>query len=626
MQSLFSHLTGSFVIALLSVIAAGLLLHFLWQYVYRGWRLRNDLKLLAGRIRGLEGRPRADLRSELSALFAGSHAQHAWKEFDDTLHDQYDLVDGERQVRDVRATVPAETFISLETVVEPRIGAEYFRHLPGLFTGLGIVGTFSGLIRGLLTFRPDADADALKKGLGDLFGHVQGAFFFSALAIGLAMMVTLIEKWLYASCSKWVGEITAGLDSLFRAGVGEEYLSGLLQASQESATQTRQLKESMVDDLKVLLTNLTERQIQATQQLSMDLGQQIEASLKEPLSHLAETVRQASGQQTTSTSNVLENLMSAFMAQMRETLGGQLGDLSGLMQQTAQSMTQVEAAMRALVDDMQRVSSESTRGTQQAVRELIDSMTLHQREQADTIRGSTAGILERVEATVGHLAEQQGAMLDHARTSMADVTQAMETRVSGLVHANQQTAEATATAINSLRDVSSEAIGGMNKGAAAVNAAVGAVQHAVEGLARLTDRMGGLQSNLLQAADKLTQSTGVLGTASQSLATASTTLGTTSSRLESVAQAASTEADLRAQLLVDLRAMTEQSRNAGIELASLSEEVRGALAENVDSFGHSVSKVLSQHLADYQKQLGDAVNMLKSALEELAEVALDSRP
>jgi hypothetical protein len=79
---------------------------------------------------------------------------------------------------------------------------------------------------------------------------VHEAFLFSACAIGLAMLVTLGEKWIYASCAKWVGELTTALDSLFRAGVGEEYLSSLLQASQENATQTRQLKESMVDDLK----------------------------------------------------------------------------------------------------------------------------------------------------------------------------------------------------------------------------------------------------------------------------------------------------------------------------------------------------------------------------------------
>ncbi len=623
MQELISHLTGSVLITALSAVSMALFIHFLLHYVLRGWKLRRQLKSLAGQIHSLKDRPRAELRGALADIFAGTNIEHAWKEFDDTLHDQYELRDGQRRILDVRATVPAESFISLDTTVDPLIGAEYFRHLPGLFTGLGIVGTFSGLITGLMKFKPNAETDALKTGLADLFGYVQGAFFFSALAIFIAMFVTLIEKSLYSACAKWVGELTTELDSLFRAGVGEEYLSGLLQASQESATQTRQLKESMVDDLKVLLTNLTERQILATQQLSVDLGHQIETGFKEPLSHLAETVRQASGQQTSAASNVLENLMSAFIAQMRETLGGQLGDLSGLMQQTAQSMTQVEAAMRSLVGDMQRASSESTSGMQTAVRELIDSLVNHQRTQSDAVSANTASLLERVEVTMERMAGQQASITEQSNASMHSLGEAMAARVSALADANERSAEATSRAITTLGDISNDAIVGMSQGAVAVTTAVNAVHQASERLARLTVQMGGVQSNLLQSAQQLTQSSGVLGAASQSLTTATTTLGTTSTRLESVAQVAQTEVDLRAQLLTDLKVMTEQSRSAGLELASLSDEVRGSVSANVEAFGTSVSKVLSQHLADYQKQLGDAVSILKTAIEELAEVAGD---
>lgn len=626
MSELISRLGGNTFVAVLGLIAAALFVHFLWQYVVRGIGLSWKLRKLSKRIRSLDGRPRVELRSELDAIFSGTHAEHAWREFEETLHNQSHAVGGQRRVADVRATVPAEEFINLETTVDPRIGAEYFKHLPGLFTGLGIVGTFSGLIQGLLGFKPNLDADALKLSLASLFEHVQGAFLFSAGAIGLAMTVTLVEKLIYASCAKWVGETTMALDSLFRSGVGEEYLSDLLKASQENATQTRQLKESMVDDLKVLLTNLTDRQIQATQQLSVDLGQRIEGSLKEPLASLAETVRQASGQQTAASSHILENLMSAFMAQMRETLGSQLGDLSSLMQQSAQSMTQVEAAMRALVGDLQRASSESAGNIQATVRELIESMSEHQRQHSQAMNGTATNLLERVEATVGRLAAQQEAMTQRSAASMSAVANAMDARFSSLAKANEETALATAKAITSLGEISGNAITGLNEGAAAVANAVGAVHQATDRLARLTEQMGGAQSNLVQSAQQLTQSSGVLGAASQSLTTATTSLAGTASRLEEVAKVAGTEAEMRSQLLNDLRTMTEQSRVAGQELATLSEEVRGALASNIDSFGTSVSKVLSQHLADYQKQLGDAIGMLRSALEALAEVAVDARP
>ena len=618
--------TGGLIVVGLGAIAIALLIHFLWQYVARGLLLRAELQKVARQVRGLNNSPRADLRTALQKLFAGKRTEHAWSEFEETLHDQFEVVGGARRLRDIRATLPAETFINLETSVDPRIGAEYFRHLPGLFTGLGIIGTFSGLIQGLIAFNPTLDAKALKSSLSELFSHVESAFVFSAFAIGVAMVVTLFEKWIYSSCAKWLGELTAALDSLFRAGVGEEYLSGLLQASQENATQTRQLKESMVDDLKVLLTNLTDRQIQATQQLSSDLSRQIEGSLKEPLSHLVETVRNASGQQTTAASQVLENLMSAFMAQMRETLGGQIGDLSGLMQQTAQSMTAVEAGMRALVGDMQKASSESTSGMQGAVRELIESLALQQRHQAEAIHGSTSGLLERIEGTVGRLAAQQTVLTQRTQASLASATQAVDERVAALAQANQQSAQATANAITAMSSVSSEAISGMNRGAAAVTEAFKVVQTAADRLAQLTDKMAGVQANLVESSQQLTQSSGTLGTATQSLATVTTALGSTTARLESVAQLARTEADARAKLLSDLNNLTERSRATGQELATLSEEVRGNLAANVESFGNSVSKVLTQHLADYQKQLSDAVSMLKNALEELAEYASDQGP
>jgi putative membrane protein len=283
-------------------------------------------------------------------VFSKTRVSFAWSEFEETLHEQHEWKDGERTVVDIRATLPAEAFFNTETAVDPWLGSEYFKHLPGILTGLGIIGTFMGLIQGLVEFDPQAtQSELLRQSLSGLFNEVRYAFTFSAVAITAAILITLFEKWLYSACAKWVGELAQSLDGLFRAGIGEEYLSSLVQASHESASQMRQLKESLVDDLKSLLTNLTERQIQATQQLSTEFGQQIERSLQAPLEKIAETVRVASGQQHQAVGTVLENLMTSFIAQMRETMGGQLGDLGSLLRQSTQSMTQVELAVRALV-------------------------------------------------------------------------------------------------------------------------------------------------------------------------------------------------------------------------------------------------------------------------------------
>ena len=44
--------------------------------------------------------------------------------------------------------MPAEMYFNGQSVVDGRLRAEFFKHLPGLLTGIGIIGTFTGLIGG----------------------------------------------------------------------------------------------------------------------------------------------------------------------------------------------------------------------------------------------------------------------------------------------------------------------------------------------------------------------------------------------------------------------------------------------------------------------------------------------
>ncbi|MFZ1964478.1 MAG: hypothetical protein WAU78_13615, partial [Roseiarcus sp.] len=78
-------------------------------------------------------------------------------------------------------------------------------------------------------------------------------------------------NWVY----KRVDEITTRLDGLFSSGAGEEYLARLTRASEDSAAQSKILKDALVGDLERILTGLTKQQIEAQgtgiQRMSQDL-------------------------------------------------------------------------------------------------------------------------------------------------------------------------------------------------------------------------------------------------------------------------------------------------------------------------------------------------------------------
>lgn len=87
----------------------------------------------------------------LTLCFAGDDRLAAiWQEFRETLHAQkaLDPTTGELVEVAVRSTVPAEMYLSPHAVIDGRVHAEFFTHLPGIFTGIGIIGTFFGLLKG----------------------------------------------------------------------------------------------------------------------------------------------------------------------------------------------------------------------------------------------------------------------------------------------------------------------------------------------------------------------------------------------------------------------------------------------------------------------------------------------
>jgi hypothetical protein len=256
---------------------------------------------------------------------------HLWKEYQDSLHIQKEERGGQMVVTAVRATVPAELYFNSQFVVDSRLRTEFFKHLPGLFTGIGIIGTFSGLIEGLRAFQVSENAATVRASLESLMHSVGEAFLISAAAITAAMLVTFVEKMLLASLYRRTEEIAHAIDARFDSGAGEEYLSRLVRASEDSASQSKILKDALVKELGELLRELTAAQIasskeqqthlverltetsrqqveaarQDNQVLGATIAESIQKSLQGPLEAIAGTVKTASGDQSANVARML---------------------------------------------------------------------------------------------------------------------------------------------------------------------------------------------------------------------------------------------------------------------------------------------------------------------------------
>jgi len=622
MNSLWSAATSDALHSTIAALIVALFIFFAYFVLFRALTLLASLKSLARKVRSQAGKAAPQIKRELGKIFAGSRLDGSWVEYEDTLHEQFDESGLDRAVLSVRATVPADSFFNAELVVDGRLHTEFFKHLPGIFTGLGIIATFSGLIAGLQSFDVKAvDPDSLKASLGGLFDHVGSAFLLSAVAIGLAMVCTIAEKFLYAANVHAITSIALALDGLFKSGVGEEYLSKLVRSSEDGAVQTKQLKESLVEDLKVLLTNLTERQIEATQRLSAEIGASLETSLQAPLQKIAETVQVASQDQSASAGRMIETLMGTFMTQMRDAMGSQMGDLSSMMQQSANSIMRVEENLRRLVDDMQRANASSSEGIQRAMESLLSSLASHEQQQSEALGGAKTQILSSVQKAVEQMAAAQIAGASQVGTAAADATRQIADVSAEARRAGEESSRRAMELTESIHSVTTDSIIRLEAGAAQIASMMSSFNDVVDRLGKTSGSIAGLHEQAGQLGTRLDQSATDLRVSTDNLTVASKALSQAAARVEGVSSVMTTEVEARQATLKDIQIVLGKGQEAAREFSEYSSLVTEKLEGAMEHFGSTTVAVLNKVLANFDVELRNAVEMLASIVERMAVIA-----
>jgi hypothetical protein len=442
---------------------AVLLLIFIIGFGLPSWR---QTRLLKSVLQKLESKDLKDARDPkiLDAAFPGEgEIAHLWCEYKKTLYAvPGDSVDGIAKVR-WASTAPAEVVWNSQLAVDQRVGAEFFKHLPGMFTGLGVIGTFFGLIEGLRRFQVSSDADVVRGSLESLMHSVGEAFLISAAAITLAIVVTFIEKLVLANLYTKVDAIASSLDRRFQAAVAEKFLELTVAHTEETATQLKHLKGELLKDLRPILQDLSDRhtdtlerlattlqerfteasrtQIDAARDNSQALGSTISGaitgSLAAPLQDIKTAVQQASGDQSAAAVSMLQDVMASFSQKLNDLFGGQISGINELNQRTAQTMQDAVTKLSELVVALQDAGKKSTdsmgeqmakamaemearqatitQNTQALVDQLRQAIEQSQKTTSDGVRSSTDEMAKRMAEAIEKMEQRQDSINERTR-------------------------------------------------------------------------------------------------------------------------------------------------------------------------------------------------------------------
>ncbi|PXW22308.1 anti-phage ZorAB system protein ZorA [Paraburkholderia caballeronis] len=623
---------------------------FMLGYLVQGTRVWWQLKSVVRAIRSHLNDKTPPLPADIEGAFKWEPLKHLWEEYADTLHELRKASFGDTVLSEVRATVSADTMFTREALVDGRLFDDFTRHLPGVLTGLGIIGTFSGLLAGLSKFKPTPIETAVN-GLGPLLQGVQHAFIASGFAIACAMAVVFISRLVLAYFYRLVEELTRGIDSLYATGAGEEYLARLVKSSEQNSANTAQLKDALVEDLNKMMTNLVERQIAAQDAsvaaLGQHIGESISAAIAEPMRRVGEVMEMTSRGNGEQVNSMLETLLTGFMAKLEDTFGGQMRGINEQMQRSMEAMGSVQSSLQGLLADIKRTNEQaatSMSGTlEEAMKKAADNQQLltdQMREFVQDFRRlvteeqnkSKAVMQETVMQVLGDVTTamnnleglRQAAAVDEAERTDRLANQATQLvggltgQVESLLGAVSDQVSKTQQNVDALSQVSLRAIDGMNQGAVTMGTAAqrfetagGAVTTVFERSTKVAETLGGA-SSALQAA-----STAVQRGFEQYDSTRRAVEGHVAA-LTTLIESAKREAGVSQELVASIKASAEAMRASEVASRAHLDQVNSALVKAFADFGNALVSQVKSTIAETDRHLAQGTGHLNGVVQELA--------
>ena len=461
----FNPITDTFVysIFLFFIICLGI---FFWKTILRA-RL---IKVLADQVNQHAHPAKPEILPHLkTAFYDNSELSEVWQEFENSLITRRPK---ENQEEVVYKTDEASLFFSEERLLGQYMNLRFWNSVPALLVGLGILGTFVGLVGGLIPFSGISfeETGEIRSAIEGLLSGVSTAFVTSVWG----MLLSLLFNWIEKSCIGWVSRRIAvlqrGLDQLFTLTTQEEIA---FRQEDELAQQTQALKAFSTDlanEIKSAMAQGRQEIItefrNAPETFSNAIGEQLTPSLNNLNSAVTnsasniETVMVKESQQILQqmanqlvprldTLNIVANEINRTIVEGNQDILRELhkapdavGDaiaekfapsfnnlnsaIEALQRQKEESST---GAIRQLVEEFQRSLSGSASAQMEALAETVNKASESLITLPDQLASMMIGVQEQVDQTRQLLSENSHDQMEQMKSMMEGMSEAFQNAV-----------------------------------------------------------------------------------------------------------------------------------------------------------------------------------------------------
>lgn len=368
----------------------------------------------------------------------------------------------------VYTTEDADFFFNYNNLTN-RYNATFWQNLGGVFTGLGILGTFVGLSVGLATI----DLEHItNEEIGNLVSGMSTAFMTSLFGISFALFYNWLHKGITDKLSQSISILCNGLESLFVARNAEQLLAMSYANSLEQATQFK----SFSTNLAVSIGNALEQKLSSSsfaeniknmdatlgqvsnfmsEELSGVISNAIGEQIKENLvpvfdslqnaietlsssgqSAIADGIKSGASKELTAFADTLQQMntnLQAVMAQMQETSGSVNSDLTS-------AINRVVERLESQGENLQGVGNQVAKDLQDTVAVLVNEIGKQQSGMINTsekinddLKASIATMVESIQISISSMVEETKKQQGNMQNSANNITTNLEAKVSAML-------------------------------------------------------------------------------------------------------------------------------------------------------------------------------------------------
>ncbi len=400
-----------------------ILLSFIILLGYFLWATFSRCRLIDSLTKELQkfNRPaQPHIKQELKEKFAHNNEfAEAWQEFEDSLITRKRNENQEI----VYKTDEASLFFSADRLLEHHLNLRFWNSVPAVLVGFGILGTFVGLVWGLIPFSgiDFTQTDQIQSAIKELLSGVSTAFVTSVWGMLTSLVFNWLEKWRISRVSRAITNLQRALDQLFTLTTQEEIA---IQQEVELEQQTAALKSfstDLADKIKISM----EPSLNNLKTAVEGLRQQKEESSTDAIGKL---IKEFQDSLSSSTVKQMEGLAQTVgnAAQSLKNLPDQMQDMiAGVQNQIDQTRQLLDATSEEQTDQMKKMFGEMLAALQEANQDAIAA----QSEAADLVNEKTRQIATDMQNLSDRAREQMSKQVEQAAAQLSGSVQNAEQSV-----------------------------------------------------------------------------------------------------------------------------------------------------------------------------------------------------